>query len=1026
MIYCPQCGTPNKPNSKFCKNCAALLQPSAELRCPICGELNPQTAEACKSCGTRLTTSAGAGASEQTKPANAPEHIAPFNPPEIPPEPEPPTTPVNTRAAFSGSGSQWLRRINKTPAESKPAEPPPTPPANETPIPAEPAPPVSKPIPAETTPPLDDWLGQLDAPVETPKSAEPAPAKPQLSEIKLTGDDYDYSDIGGEVTDEMKAQLEAEAGGAQSVDDEVALAMRLLGLDVGAAVTQAETPIIAETPAPIEPAAQITDAAPVLSEPAAEMKPPAPVDKVAAPTAEIAALPISEPVVEAETAPPERLSPIAASTSAAETPPAEPAPAPAKPQLSEIKLTGDDYDYSDIGGEVTDEMKAQLEAEAGGAQSVDDEVALAMRLLGLDVGAAVTSTTAQAESSAPPPTPLAEPAAQAPQEPSAEPVASAFVEPRAEIETPASEAAALSAQAAPKDQENAEWLTRLAAASSTAVAAKIVSEARDTSETPEPIAEIPTEPIAEIPTEPIAEIPAEPIAEIPTEPIAEIPTEPIAEIPTEPIAEIPTEPIAEIPTEPIAEIPTEPIASEQVAAAAALSNADNIPEWLRAIAPSESADDAASAEKEMPEWVRDLAPGAAVVGTTAFLNQLPDLDESERGDLPEWLREPVEAPEIQAETEFAAEAESGAATAEPASGASVELPAWMRAGAAGEYDPFEVVETTGPLAGVSGILPLAVALTEPHTLATPTPPRADSGRIFQTLLAEPLAAASSVQEAAPPARRIAAKHIVYLVIALAALIGLFLPSGADELGLLGKNVVSSPSAVFYDQLNELPAASAVLLAFDYVPGQSPELEPAARAILENLAARKVNVIALSSNPNGANLAQTLLEQTQRQYPALTFVNLGYIPGNEAGLKNLALGWLPANYAVANGTTWSQTPLAKTVRGMDDLALNILILGDAAGLNGWMTQVQPIVKTPFVAATTAALDPQARIYVNSKQLNASLRGLTGAAELELWSGVSGPAVKTVNALSFVSLVLAGIIIATNLAGFLKRGKREAGK
>ena len=27
--------------------------------------------------------------------------------------------------------------------------------------------------------------------------------KPVLSEIKLTGDDYDYSDIGGNVTDEM-------------------------------------------------------------------------------------------------------------------------------------------------------------------------------------------------------------------------------------------------------------------------------------------------------------------------------------------------------------------------------------------------------------------------------------------------------------------------------------------------------------------------------------------------------------------------------------------------------------------------------------------------------------------------------------------------------------------------------------------------------------------------------------------------------------------------------------------------------
>ncbi|RIK33349.1 MAG: hypothetical protein DCC52_03475, partial [Chloroflexi bacterium] len=555
----------------------------------------------------------------------------------------------------------------------------------------------------------------------------------------------------------------------------------------------------------------------------------------------------------------------------------------------------------------------------------------------------------------------------------------------AEIETPAPVSETPSA--APAEQEHAEWLTRLAAASSAAVAAKIVSGAHDQAEPSEPTAEISTE---------------------------TIPPAPTAEIPTETIS---TEPTAEISAEPIAEIPTETISPDQVAAAAALADADHIPAWLREIAPSETEADAASAAEGMPEWVRDLAPGAAVIGTTALLNQLPDLDETERGDLPEWLREPIEEPEVQNETEFA-EAESDTTFAETASDASVELPPWVRAGAVGGHDPFEVVETTGPLAGVSGILPLAVALTEPHTLSTFTPPRADSGRIFQTLLAEPLAAPSRASAESAPARRVGAKHIVYLIIALAALIGLFLPPDAGALGLFGKNFVNSPSAVFYDQLNELPPSSAVLMAFDYMPGQNPELEPAARAILENLAPRQISVIALSSNPNGANLAQTLLAQTQKAHPAWTFVNLGYIPGNEIGLKALALGWLPANYSDANGIAWSQSPLAKTVDGMDDLALNILLSGDSADLNAWMTQVQPIVKTPFIAATTAALDPQARIYVNAKQLRASLRGLTGAAELELWSGISGPAIKTVNALSLVMLALAGIIIVTNLVRFLK--------
>lgn len=419
-----------------------------------------------------------------------------------------------------------------------------------------------------------------------------------------------------------------------------------------------------------------------------------------------------------------------------------------------------------------------------------------------------------------------------------------------------------------------------------------------------------------------------------------------------------------------------------------------------------------------------------MVGATGVLSQLPDLDESERQDLPDWLREPLEPAEplasdkiaepSQAESQFEFDKEPTESDAAPKP--SVELPLWMRDDAAAGRDPFELVETSGPLAGVSGVLPLALALTEPHTLSTTPPPRADSGRIFQTLLAEPLAAATSAPPVTQTGRKFSSKHVIYLIIALAALLALFLPAGGDELGLLGKNVVSSPSAVFYDQLNTLPAASAALMAFEYTPGQVPELDPAARAILEILATRQIKVVALSSNPNGAILAQRLLEETQRAHPDFIFTNLGYIPGNEAGLKRLALGWLPSDYRDADGAAWSQSPLASQVRGMDDFAQAILMLGDSNGLNGWMTQVQPVIKTPILAATTVALEPQARIYVNSKQLAASLRGLTGAAELELWSGNSGRAVKTVNALSFVGLALAGIIIIANIMWLLKRGKK----
>ncbi|MBI4671355.1 MAG: zinc ribbon domain-containing protein [Chloroflexi bacterium] len=961
MLYCPQCGTPNKSNSKFCKNCAALLQPSTDIRCPICGTSNPQDAATCKSCGTRLSTSAaGMGASDKLSPADAPETITPFNPPELSQDAdapgEKPSGTFGARPAFSRSNSEWLRRIGKTPrAEPAAATPTETPPP--APAPAEPASSIA--APKTDTP---DWLRELQAEADRQQAAQkasvpeqPAPPKPQLSEIKLTGDDYDYSDIGGQVTDEMKAQLEAEAGKVESVEDEVALARRLLGLDVGAetaAAAKPETsaPARVETTPPTEPLAQIAT-------------PPAPeIETRVAPT------------------PTEPIEPIA--TPPAPEPVAQIVTPPAKPQLSEIKLTGDDYDYSDIGGQVTDEMKAQLEAEASKVESVEDEVALARRLLGLEVEQVPAASKPKTEA----PEPVIAQKPKALQEPSA-PVAPI-------AETPVETVAAQPVQE--KEQAGSpEWLAALAAASSAAVAANVLRDAAETKPEPEPIETAPREAIETAPVAAEAAVESEPqVTE--TVPVAAV------EAPAQPtiVRERTSEPPAPV-------IP--PLAS------------GTLPEWLRVIVPPDEviAKDQVAAEDEPPAWVKELAPSVATLGPAALVSHLPDLNETERGDLPDWLREPV-APATPEPEPAAASTEPPEIVREPQYEGPVELPAWMRAGAPITRDAFEVVETTGPLAGVSGVLPLAVALMEPHTLATPTPARSEGGRIFQTILAEPLAPAARAERAARAKNIFTLTHLLYLLIALAALIP-FLPLGLDELGLVGKEVVNSPSAVFYDQLTAVPANSTVLMAFEYTPGASPELDPAARVILENLIARQANVIALSSNPSGAAIAQALLGRAQETHPEFTFVNLGYIPGNAQGLKSLAKDWRRASDVDVNGVPWSQTPLSKTIHGMDDFALHVLLLGDNPALDTWMMQVQPAVQAPMVAATTAAIDPQARVYVNAKQLNASLRGLTGAAELELWSANPGQAVKTVNALSFVSLVLAGIIIAANVVWLMRRGK-----
>jgi hypothetical protein len=672
-----------------------------------------------------------------------------------------------------------------------------------------------------------------------------------------------------------------------------------------------------------------------------------------------------------------------------------------KPQLGEIKLTGDSYDYSDISGEVTDEMRAELAANASSTGTVDDEVALARRLMGLEPEAPTSAAPAAGVSAA--------------------------------------AAAAESAGQTTAPDENPHWVAALAAASSAAVAAEKISHAEPEYTAAEPSAETSAAVPAALASDALAEQAATPLATPVESPSAELDAAaPVATESQDRDSHLGGIAAAAASGYAVSELShAQDQASEAVLPiespppeAAALEEGE-MPNWLREIAPKEFSDSAAQAATaaaqdiqpagatEIPDWVKGLGAAAAA---GAVVSHLPDLDENERQELPDWLREPVEQEPGLAGVVAAGAlaAELGAQTElEPA----LELPAWFIAGKAPDIsarEPYQVVETTGPLAGISGILPLALAITEPHHLTTPTPARSDGGRVFQTLLAEPLVSASQAPADDKTRSLFSTHHLLYLLIFLAAFIPLFF--GLDQAGL-GLDATRSATAGFYDQLQAIQPNSTVLVAFDYLPGAAIELDPAANAIIADVAARNSDVVAVSSNPNGAAIAESTLSAAREANPNFVYTNVGYIPGNESGLRVLASGWLPASRPDVNGVPWSSSPLAGRVSSMNDLALTVLLVGDDATLRAWMEQVEPRITSPIAAATSAMLEPQARNYVNAGQLQASLRGLTGAAELELLSNTTGQAVKTMDAFSIVSLVLAGIIIAANVV-FLVRRRRKS--
>lgn len=68
MTFCSHCGTSNKSDAKYCKNCGAQLSSNAYLVCQKCNAHNPTNSHFCNRCGERLSATSIATA-EETKTA---------------------------------------------------------------------------------------------------------------------------------------------------------------------------------------------------------------------------------------------------------------------------------------------------------------------------------------------------------------------------------------------------------------------------------------------------------------------------------------------------------------------------------------------------------------------------------------------------------------------------------------------------------------------------------------------------------------------------------------------------------------------------------------------------------------------------------------------------------------------------------------------------------------------------------------------------------------------------------------------
>lgn len=475
---------------------------------------------------------------------------------------------------------------------------------------------------------------------------------------------------------------------------------------------------------------------------------------------------------------------------------------------------------------------------------------------------------------------------------------------------------------------------------------------------------------------------------------------------------------------------------------------EDAPDWLTAPAEAETPaaeqpsaflaglpeeEPAAAQDASPPDWLEDLSKHPAErasANAPAFVMDDEPAKVPENADdflttLPDWVSQ-VSAEDLGAE-DAGADGEPGLLPS--------DLPTWLEAmrpveSAAPSATPFEDVSSadvvaSGPLAGLRGVL-----MAEPDVALSHKPPaysvklRVTDEQKARVRMLEQLLASEDQPKPAAAAPVVSPQFIFRLVIALALILPIL------WMRITGAASLSAPAANNLPGVNELrtqvaslPNGAAVLVAFDYEPGFSGEMEAAASAVLAHLMQRDAYLVLVSTSPTGPVLAQGLLDELNNQpEPGQNsdsrYVNMGYVPGGAAGLLGLAQSpSLAMPYSLLAEQVWEQPPLNQ-VKSAADFALLLVITDDPNTARAWIEQVGPVLAeqdTPLLMVTSAQAEPLVRPYTAgaNPQVQGLVSGLAGGAAYEAAQGGSQTARGMWDAFGVGMLVAVLIILAGSL-------------
>lgn len=189
----------------------------------------------------------------------------------------------------------------------------------------------------------------------------------------------------------------------------------------------------------------------------------------------------------------------------------------------------------------------------------------------------------------------------------------------------------------------------------------------------------------------------------------------------------------------------------------------------------------------------------------------------------------------------------------------------------------------------------------------------------------------------------------------------------------------------FEQIENLPAGSRVLLPFDYDPGSEPELQPMAEAFVRHCAERGLKMYFIALWPLGQNMVEAVRNNVLlTEYPQLEYgrdyCDLGFKSGNE-GVIAVILTDLKKLYTTdAHGTNIEQIPMLQGLTSIRSFDLILNVSAGYPGLKEWIQYAGTPGNIPIAGGCTAVQAPLLYPYYPD-QLTGLMGGIKAAAEYE---------------------------------------------